>query len=115
RGDYFTAFGFETPTANRSIELPNKSGIIALLSDIPTPFSGSFNDLTDTPTTIGGYGITNAVTTTNDGSLLSGFTPNLNEMVGGASLLYVGAMSVGLPTGISGSQGGLLLTGKHAL
>ena len=57
------------PTADRTINLPDASGTLALASTtlagygITDAFDGAFGSLSGTPTTLSGYGITDAATT----------------------------------------------------
>lgn len=58
---------------------------------------------------------TNYVTKNNDSTTALATTVlDVNTGNSGASILYAGASSVNLPTGISGTAGGLLITGAHA-
>lgn len=68
-------------TNERTISLPDASGIVALTTDIPSVPSWAmasskpsytFSELTSHPTTISGYGITNAYTKTEVDGLVSG-------------------------------------------
>lgn len=68
-------------TNTRTITLPDATGTVALTSDIPSVSSWAlaankpsytFSELTTTPTSIGGYGITDAYTKTEVDGLVSG-------------------------------------------
>jgi hypothetical protein len=76
--------GLDLLTASRTIKVPNLTG--TLLID-----SGTYNDpawlatlawskITGTPTTLSGYGITNAYTKTETDSLLSAYTPMTRQL-----------------------------------
>lgn len=73
KGSYTATLTPETLTANRAITVPNKAGTIALTSDIPSvpawalessKPSYNFSEIGSKPTTISGYGITDAYTKT---------------------------------------------------
>lgn len=61
------------------------------LTNKPNLFSGSFNDVTDKPTTLAGYGITDALGTTGDinidGTLTVGTDSNLKMYNGGSEVV----------------------------
>ena len=78
-GSYTATIDTATLSANRTITIPNKTGTIALTSDIPTTLPASdvydwakastkpsytFSEIGSKPTTISGYGITDAYTKT---------------------------------------------------
>ena len=73
KGSYTTTFTPTTLTADRTITIPNNTGTMALTSDIPSvpawalessKPSYTFSEIGSKPTTISGYGITDAYTKT---------------------------------------------------